>query len=437
MYRSYIISQNPAVEAARKERYMPKKSLPSERIAMEIREMLDDGLKTISRFMIQNSALAIQRVLELEAEGFTGRKWCERSLGRPVYRNGYEPLSVATGEGAMEVYLPQFRNASEDFESKLLPVLKNRTDTVELLAMQMWVSGMSQADIAKVFKEHLGVPNMSESVIRTLCQEFSQQYDAFTKRKLSEYDVLYLFLDGIYLPLRKGCRTKEAVFVAVGITRAGRKVLLGLASGLRESYEAWKLFLSDLRERGLTDPLLAIRDSNPGLIRALSEYFPDSAQQVCLAHKMQNLVAKMPESLMDELRHRTNEALYAKDYATALKLAKQLIKDYQGKAEAFIKCFSKNINEMLAYLKFPEEHWRSIRTTNVIERRFGEVRRRTKVIPRFQNEQSALMLCHAVLVEDLKKNRWYGLKTTKEGKELLVRLTKGLLLEKKELKMVA
>ena len=417
---------------------MPKRSLPSERIAREIEESVMNGIKSVSQWLIQQGALMIQRTLELEGEEFTGRSWCERTQSdTPIYRNGYEPVRVATGEGPLAVYMPQFRNAPEQFESKLLPALQKRTDSVEIMAIQMWVSGMSQADIASMFKKDLGVPNMSESVIRTLCQELKKRYDAFCRQNLSKHEVLYLFLDGIYLPMRKGCRTKEAVLVAIGITRTGRKVLLGLATGPRESYESWKSFLSDLVARGLEAPLLGVRDNNPGLIRAMNEILPYTTHQVCLAHKMRTLVDKMPSNLLDELKARTHDALYAKDYETALKLARQILKDYRGKAEAFIKCFEKDLYEMLAYLRFPQNHWRAIRTTNVIERRFGEVKRRTKVIPRFMNESSCLMLCHAVIIEDMKRAPWRGLKTTEEENKLLENLARALLIEKKELRMVA
>lgn len=412
---------------------MRKKTLPSEQIAREISEMVTVGITEVSQFLLKSGALMIQKTLELEAEEFTGRPWYGRSEGDPVYRNGYEPKRITTGEGSLEVSYPQFRNAPQPFSSKLEPALRNRSDTVEVLALQMWVSGLSHADVAKIFRRDLGVKNMSESVIQQLCQECKRHYEEFCRQDLSKLDLVYLFLDGIYLPLGKGRKTKEAILVATGVTRAGRKVLLGLGMGPRESFEAWRSFLSGLKERGLNDPLLAVRDSNPGLIRALREIYPYTAQQVCLAHKMRNLVAKMPEPLLDALKARVNDAFYAKDYATALKLAKQLIKDYRGKAEAFLKCFEKDLDASLVYLLFPEAHWRSIRTTNAIERRFEEVRRRTKVIPHFPSESSALMLCHAVLIEDMKRNAWYGMKMTEKEKHILEKITRTLLVEKQEI----
>lgn len=346
-------------------------------------------------------------------------------------------MRVATGEVGLEVYVRQFRNTLERFESKLLSVLKKRTDRVEIMAVQMWESGMSQANIATMFKKDFGVANMSERVVRVLCQELKKRYEQFSGQDLSKQEVVYLFLDGIYLPMWRGQRTKEAVLVALGIMRGGRKVLFGLATGPRESTESWRSFLSGLVARGLKAPLLCIRDNNAGLIRAVNEILPYTGQQVCVAHKMRTLVDKMPSNLADELRLRTYNALYAKDYATALKLAKQIVKDYQGKAEAFVKCFEKDLYEMLAYLRFPQNHWRAIRTTNIIERRFGEVKRRTKVIPRFQNETSCLMLCFAVLIEDMKRAPWRGLKTTREEDALLENLGRALLVEKKELRKVA
>lgn len=416
---------------------MKEKTIPSVRMAREIEEMVMGGIRSVGEFLLKNSALMIQRTLELESEEFTGRKWYGRGEEAPVHRNGYEPKRVGTAEGMLEVFMPQFRNAEEPFQSKLSPALGKRSDNLELLSLQMWVSGMSRADIARVFRRELGVKGMSESVIGNLCQELQGRQEAFCRQDLSSHEVLYVFLDGIYLRMGGGRQMKDAVLVAVGITRAGRKVLLGLSMGPRESHESWKSFLSDMKGRGLNDPLLVIRDGNPGLIRALGEVFSYSAQQVCLAHKMRNLVAKMPEGLMDALRANVHEVFYAKDYVTAVKLARQLIKEYRGKAEGFIKCFEKDLDSSLGYLLFPQNHWRSIRTTNLIERRFEEVRRRTKVIPRFQTERSALLLCHAVLIEDMKTNRWHGIRTTEEDQKRLETLKRKLLVEKQDLKMVA
>lgn len=416
---------------------MKEKTLPSERIAREIKEMVIAGVTEVSQFLLKSGALMIQRTLELEAEEFTGRPWYGRGEGDSIHRNGYEPKRITTAEGNLEVSYPQFRNAPRPFESSLEPALKHRSDTVEVLAVQMWVSGMSQADIAKVFRKDLGVKNMSESVVQQLCQECKKHYEQFCKQDLSKMDLVYLFLDGIYLPFGKERKSKDAILVATGITRAGRKVLLGLGMGPRESFEGWRSFLSGLKERGLNDPLLAIRDSNPGLIRALHDVYPYTAQQVCLAHKMRNLVDKMPGQLMDALKVRVSDAFYAKDYATALKLAKHLIKDYQGKAEAFVKCFEKDIDASLVYLLFPQNHWRSIRTTNAIERRFEEVRRRTKVIPHFPSESSALMLCHAVLIDEMKRVAWHGMKMSQSDIKRLGTITQKLLREKQDVKALA
>lgn len=416
---------------------MPKRLIPSEQMARKIEDLLSGEIRTVSELIIQTSRWVIQRALEREAQAYTGRSWCERQGGEPIYRNGYEPKRVSTAEGELEVEVPQFRNGEQGFASKLLAVLPHRSDSLELLSVQMWVMGCSQADIAEVFRGDLGLDNMSEAVVRGLCQDLKERYEGFCKQDLSSQEIWYLFLDGIYLPLRKKAKTKEAVLAAIGFNQYGKKVLLGLALGPRESYTAWHGFLRDLRERGLNDPLLVIRDSNPGLIKALREDFPHTAHQVCLAHKTMNLVEKMPGHLEGELRLKLDNALYAKDYATALKLSQEMIQEYRGQAEAFVQCLEKDLEETLAYFKFPQNHWKAIRTTNVIERRFEEVRRRTKVIPRFQSETSCLMLCLAVLTEYAKKKPWRGLKTTDQDKERLQELRLRLLVERKELKMVA
>jgi transposase-like protein len=391
---------------------MPRKILPSQQKEQALLAKLSQGIADLSTLMVETAAVWIQRALEREREVFLQRPWAQRPTDAKGYANGYEPRTLATAEGPMQLAIPQVRATDQPFRSQTLELLKNRTDSLELLAVRMYVGGLSYADIAETFRHDLGVPNMSETVVRELCASLQGEYDAFVKRDLSGVDLLYLFLDGIYLRLDRRRKTKEAVLVARGYTRAGRTVLLGMAVGPRESYQAWKSFLSDLRDRGLRAPLLVTSDGCAGMIKAIGEVYPEAARQRCLFHLRATLMAVVPAALKPEIKDRLEQVLGAVDYEAALQAGRQLIADYQGQAQAFVDKLDRHLEAMLVYYKFPQNHWKHLRTSNTIERLFQEVKRRTKVIPAFGKEASCLMLCHAVLVDLARKKPWRGLRVT-------------------------
>lgn len=391
---------------------MPKKIVPSEQMEQALREKLLRGVMDLSDLLVSTSALWIQRTLEREREIFLQRPWAQRTPDAKGYANGYEARTVSSAEGPVKVAIPQVRNTAEPFRPKVLEILKNRTDSLELLSMQMYVAGMSYADVADVFRCDLGIPNMSETVVRGLCTSLVDGYQEFVRRDLSQVDLLYLFLDGVYLRVNSRLKTKEAVLMARGYTASGRAVLLGMAVGPRESYEAWKAFLSDLRSRGLRCPLLMTCDGCAGMLKAGSEVYPEAAQQRCLFHMRATLDSAMPAVLAPELKDRLEGVLNATGYEAAQKAGRELIADYQGKAQAFVDKLERHLEAILVHYKFPQNHWKHIRTSNTIERLFQEVKRRTKVIPAFGKEESCLMLCHAVIVELARKKPWRGLRMT-------------------------
>lgn len=413
---------------------MPKKIVPSQQMKQEISKKLSEGLMDLSTLMVETSALWIQQALEEEREQFLQRPWAQRPADAKGYANGYEPRKVATAEGTMALSIPQVRNTEQPFRSQILDLLQSRTDSLELLAVRMYVCGLSYADIAETFRQDLGLPNMSETVVRQLCASLQAEYNAFVKRDLSDIDLLYLFIDGIYLRVNRCHKTKEAVLVARGYTKAGRTVLLGMSLGPRESFEAWKSFLSDLRGRGLRAPLLVTSDGCSGMIKAIGEVYPEAARQRCLFHMRATLMNAVPAALEPEIKDRLEEVLYALDYEAARKAAKQLIADYQGKAQSFVDKLERHQDAMLVHYKFPQNHWKHIRTSNTIERLFQEVKRRTKVLPAFGNEASCLMLCHAVLVNLAQKKPWRGLRVTDDDLRHLELIRKHLNRYGKEIK---
>ncbi len=175
-------------------------------------------------------------------------------------------------------------------------------------------------------------------------------------------------------------------------------MLIPLEVGNRESYESCLTFLRGLKARGLRDPVLVTSDGAPGMIQAIAEAFPSSLRQRCLVHKKQNVLGKVPESDQAEVGAFLNAVCHAPNPELARKLADQFATNYEGQFPSAVKCFLDDLGACLVHLRCPEVHRRAIRTTNVIERAFEELRRRTKVIPRFFDERSCLKLAYAELV---------------------------------------
>jgi transposase-like protein len=222
-------------------------------------------------------------------------------------------------------------------------------------------------------------------------------YQAFAQRDLSEHRLLYLFVDGLAERIHLG-QPREAVLAAWGITASGQKVLLGLAPASKEDTASCRDFLRDLKARGLVEPLLAITDGAPGLIRAVEEVMPRALRQRCLAHKIRNLEQKVPAERWRELKAQAFAACTAGSPATARLLRDEFVKRFERELPSATSCFLDDFEACIAHLRMPIAHRRAVRTTNLLERLFGEERRRTKVIPHAFGERAVLKLMYAALL---------------------------------------
>lgn len=201
-----------------------------------------------------------------------------------------------------------------------------------------------------------------------------------------------------------------AVLCAYGIKADGRKVLFHLAVGDKESTVCWKGFFEDMKQRGLKEPLLVVIDGNSGLRKAVRESFPDSWVQRCQVHRMRNILCKLPEKARPGLKKLIQKAFTAQTYKLGLEQGRAVVAMYEEQFPEAMKCLATDLEECLTARRFPEPHRKRIGTTNLLERLFGEGRRRAKVIPRFMNERSGLSLMFAVLVDA--SAAWRGVKIT-------------------------
>ncbi len=354
--------------------------------------------------------LIIEEAMEGEAGDALGRDYYARGAAPGAgYRNGYRTGRLKSAEGSIEYSAPQIADRAEPFRSRIREILGGRTEALEALAVEMYARGLSTRDIEALFADETGRSLLSRTAVSEITERLWAEYEGFASRDLSEFEVVYLFVDGIAERLHLG-QPREAVLAVWGILADGKKALLHLAPGTKEDTASCKEFFQDLRRRGLPDPLLVVSDGAPGVIRAIEECFPRSARQRCLAHKMRNLQSKMPEYVWPEFKARAQACYQAASPALARVLRDDIVATYAAELPSAVACLDDDFEACIAHLKFPLAHRRAIRTTNLLERLFGEERRRTKVIPHAFGERAVLKLMYAALIRAAE--RWRGLKMT-------------------------
>jgi len=409
-----------------------KRIPPSRQIREELSRLIEEGTEAhpLDALLTLSGRLLLQEALEGELTAYLGRAHYRRGGGgRHGWRNGYEPRRLRTAEGSLLVHLPQVRGTGEPFRSRLAEGLARGSARLQELVAQMYLRGLSTRDVEAALREATGERVLTKSAVSRVTESLNADFEAFRRRELSGLAAAYLFLDALYLPLRQGSQEKEGVLCAYGVLEDGKKVLLGLALGSRESHDGWLAFLHDLVERGLKEPLLVCSDGNPGLRRALREVFPRSLKQRCQVHKMRNIIARLPRQARAEIKRLVRRVFTAGSFEEGLRRGRTLIARFKGRFPAAMEALEKDLEESLAHLKCPREHHRYLRTTNLLERLIGEGRRRTKVIPRFPGEQACLKLLYATLVEA--SRTWRGLPMTPRTLREMDRLKGELFSEKK------
>jgi transposase-like protein len=385
----------------------------SERTRERLKAFMDGKSETsgTSSELVRLAArLIVEEALESEAGDALGREYYARG-GAPGagYRNGYRTGRLKTAEGAVEYSAPQIADRAEPFRSKVRGILGGRTEELEALAVEMYARGLSTRDIEAVFADEDGRSLLSRTAVSEVTERLWAEYQAFAGRDLAEFEVLYLFVDGIAERLHLG-QPREAVLAAWGALADGQRTLLHLAPGTKEDTASCKEFFQDMRRRGLPDPLLVTSDGAPGIIRAIEECFPRSVRQRCLVHKMRNLQSKTPEDIWPEFRARASACYQAASPALARMLRDDIVATYAADLPSAVACLDDDFEACIAHLKFPLAHRRAIRTTNLLERLFGEARRRTKVIPHAFGERAVLKLMYAAMIRAAES--WRGLRMT-------------------------
>jgi putative transposase len=375
-----------------------------------VREQIDqalfsEGLDTNETNLLSTLAqlglsYLVQQALEQEQEDSLGRGHYERRSkeARRGYRNGYEEAGLATAEGKVDVRVPQLRGSSTPYRSRLMEFLSGNSEALQRLVVEMYARGLSTRDVEECFRdEATGELMISRSAVSEITDQLWEDYRTFCERDLSEIEVEYLFLDAVYESLRR-YGAKEGILAAWCITTEGRKVLLHLSVGNKESEQCWVEFLRDMIGRGLRTPTSVTSDGAPGLVNAIEGAFSKSLRIRCWYHKLGNIRSKLPAEGAEEVLAHARAVRDAPTHEAGEAQATSFIECFGELYPAAVKSFADDLEASLAHLKVPVRHRINVRTTNLLERSFLEERRCTKVIPRLMDEKSAMKLVFATLM---------------------------------------
>ena len=392
---------------------MSKRVPGSERTREALNELIDGRMRVDnakSDLVKLATQLIIEEGLEAEVRDALGRGYYEHGAAPGAgHRNGSRAGHLKTAEGRIDYLAPQVAGTDAPFRSALRAQLKGRSEELDNLAIEMLARGLSVRDIEDTFKDEEGRLLLSRTAVSEIGERLWADYREFSERDLSEYDIAYLFIDGVAERIRPGQR-REPVMAAWGFSHSGPRVLLSMMAGSKEDTETVSAFFQDMRARGLGDPLLITSDGAPGIIKAIEICFPKSARQRCLAHRMRNLAVKVPEDLWPEFKARATAAYQAPSRAIARDLAEGLVGDHETELPSAVACFSDDFEACIAHLRMPVNHRRAIRTTNLLERLFVEERRRLKIIPNAFGEKPVLKLMFGAMIRAAE--RWRPIKIT-------------------------
>lgn len=395
----------------------------NERLAQlgrELRQELSSTADLSSDLFLRAGKLVVEELLKAEVAEALGREPSERrEQGQSGYRNGFKSRALKTAEGKVAVEVPQVREFVSDgqeqpYRSSIWQALGKRSPKLDRLIVEMYARGLSTRDIedllAELGEEGAKEPLLSRSSVSQITEVLWEEFEAFGKRDLAGFDVVYLFCDAVYESLRQQAGVKQAILVTWAILADGSKVLLHISQGNKESHESWLEHFRSLVARNLPAPLTITSDGAPGCIKAIEAMWPESERIRCWVHRMKNILEKVPAEMHEQMKSLLRDVRDAPDHETGRKRARELIEKYRRQHPSAMACLEDDLEASLNHLKLPGTHRRTVRTTNLCERSFVEERRRAKVLPRFRSERECLKLVFAALWRS--SERWRKVKFT-------------------------
>ena len=346
----------------------------------------------LEEFVREHVQRFIQGVLEEEVTTVLARpKSARRETVDAAggYRNGYgKPRRLSLTSGTITVRRPRVRGLEERFESRVLPLFKRRTREVGILRPELYLHGLALGDLELALRGLLGEgAPLSPSSLARLKGQWQGEYETWKKRRLDDLNVVYVWAAGLYV--KAGLEdTKAALLVIIGGLTDGRKVVLAVESGQRESKESWGAVLRELRKRGLEPWRCTIADGALGLWAALGEQYPDLAEQRCWKHKLVNVLDALPTKHQATASALLRALPYAQSQAEGEGLRDQFTTRYQALAPKAVERLHDDWDRLVTFSQFPQEHWSHLRTTNIVESPFATVRLRTTAAKRFKKVEN-------------------------------------------------
>lgn len=363
--------------------------------------------ENLDEFVRQQIQGLLQELLDEEVNAFLGRLKSQRRAPEATagsapaaYRNGYgKPRQVSTASGTVTVRRPRVRGLAQRFASRVLPLFARRTQAVGALLPELYLHGLAQGDFELALRGLLGEgAPLSASSIGRLKAVWQQEFEAWNQRDLAEAEVVYLWADGIYV--KAGLeKEKAALLVVVAALADGRKVILAVQCGHRESTESWAALLRDLKRRGMNSPRLVVADGHLGLWGALAQVYPEAGEQRCWNHRMLNVLDRVPAKVQGATQVWLRQMMYAETREKAVEL--------KGKFRAWCEkhgwssaaqVLSEDWERLVAYYDFPQAHWVHLRTSNPVESPFASARLRTSAAKRFKKTENATAMLWKLLM---------------------------------------
>jgi putative transposase len=343
---------------------------------------------TLTEVVRQGALQMLIQAVEAEAAA-----WIERHAHltdddgrRQVVRNGHaQPRTVLTGVGPLEVQMPRVHDRRpadqrERFTSSILPPYLRKAKVIDELIPWLYLKGVSTGDFTEALQALLGpdCPGLSATTVTRLLEQWQNELQAWSRRDLSDKQYVYVWADGIHFNVRLE-EDRTCILVLIGATADGRKELIAVQDGYRESEQSWKSLLLDLKRRGLKiAPKLATADGALGFWAACRKVWPSTREQRCWVHKTANVLDKLPKRLQPEAKDKLHQIWMAPMRNAANQAFDHFIKLYEAKYPKACQCLTKDRDVLLTFYDFPAEHWIHVRTTNPIESTFATVRLRHK-----------------------------------------------------------
>lgn len=344
----------------------------------------------------------VERMIREELAEALGAERYERTAERRGYQHSPRERTITTGLGAVLLTMPRGRlftaEGTEEWRSDLLPRYARRTREVDAALAGLYLSGTNTRRVKQALRPLLKGAPLSKSAVSRVVAGLKDQYEMWRSRDLSAERLKVLYLDAAYLRVRLAKKIEKVpVVAAVGVQRDGTKILLGLWTYASEGRAAWGAVLEDLTARGLMVPAVSVIDGSKGLRAALAEWWPAVAVQRCTVHKLRNLEAHAPKRLHDELRQDYREIVYAEHERAARRAWLRFTSKWKRLCPAVVESLEEAGEELLTFYRFPESQWKSLRTTNIVERVIEEFRRRVKTQAVLPSQESALLLLYGLV----------------------------------------